>query len=419
MSGSWSTREVAGSDRSPETVPRVPILFFTFFRGFATGGPTTTRNLLLQIDRDRLRPILITQEESPLVDEARALGIDTVILPLAPELKSRNRSLLSSSLGQKLKSLANVFRHNREIARIAKEYDARVFWGGGIQSIVLIGIAARALRVPLVWNVGFSYDFGKGSWLPKLVKWSCLLLCRIVVTQASNQPPRMFGDVVCRLFPKKFVTLPPGIAEDRVAALSEALRESVAKDEERFRILHVGSIHPNKNQLMLVTALSGLVNGPDAHRQVQVDLAGPIQDEVYAERIRQFIAEEKLADHVHFLGWRDDVPKLMSQSDALVLCSNSEGIPHAVREAMYAGLPVVATAVGGLPEIVVDQETGLLVPKGDSERLREALAFLLEDPERCREMGVRAREVVEKKYSLVAWAQNYNDLFVRLAGPVR
>ena len=263
-----------------------------------------------------------------------------------------------------------------------------------------------------MWNVGFSYEFGKRAWLPKLVKWSCLLLSRVVVTQASNQPVRMFGRVVCRLFARKFVTLPPGIARERVAALTEHRGKSEDPDAERFRILHVGSIHPNKNQLMLVRALPGLV---EAHPGIHVDLAGPVQDEPYAEQIRRFVAKEKLEHHVRFLGWRDDVPKLMCESDALVICSNTEGIPHVVREAMYAGLPVVATAVGGLPEIVVDGETGLLVPKGDAQRLQEALTVLLEDPSMLRAMGSRAREVVKEKYSLEAWAQNYNDLFVRLA----
>lgn len=401
----------ASRDRDPETPQPIPILFFTVFRGFATGGPTFTRNLLLEIDRERLRPILVSNEESPLTDEARRLGIDTVVVALDSELTSRNRRLMSASLAAQLRGLGNVLRHNREIARIAKQHRVQVFWGSGIRSIALIALAAFVRRAPLVWNVGFSYDFGRRAWLPKLVKWVCFLLCRVVVTEASNQPPQMFGRFVCRAFPGKFVTLPPGIAAERMTELT-APRDPSVEAAGRFRVLHVGSIHANKNQLMLVRALPGLV---EAHPEIQVDLAGPVQDEAFDEQIRRFVAEHKLEDHVRLLGWRDDVPQLMSESDVLVICSNSEGIPNAVREAMYARLPVVATAVGGLPEIVSDGETGLLVPKGDSERLREALALLVDDPERRRAMGLRAREIVEQRYSLAAWARGYNDLFARLA----
>ena len=102
--------QTSRTDRGPETKPPVPMLFITLFRGFATRGPIFTRNLRLQIDCKRLRAILVSTEGNPLIEDARIPGIDTVVLPLVSELTSRNRRLLSATVGEKLRSLGNPIR---------------------------------------------------------------------------------------------------------------------------------------------------------------------------------------------------------------------------------------------------------------------------------------------------------------------
>ena len=92
-----------------------------------------------------------------------------------------------------------------------------------------------------------------------------------------------------------------------------------------------------------------------------------------------------------FLGHRDDVPAVLSNVDLFVLASRSEAFPNSLIEAMAAGLPVVATAVGGIPELVADGHTGRLVPPGDAEALAHALLDLLDGPTRAAELGRAAR----------------------------
>ena len=94
-----------------------------------------------------------------------------------------------------------------------------------------------------------------------------------------------------------------------------------------------------------------------------------------------------LAEAVHFLGQRQDVPDLLNAMDIFVLPSYSEGVSLALLEAMAAGLPVIATAVGGLPEVVEDGVTGLLIPPRDAEALAGALERLLADPAWARKLG--------------------------------
>ncbi len=114
--------------------------------------------------------------------------------------------------------------------------------------------------------------------------------------------------------------------------------------------------------------------------------------------MRQLAQELGLAGRVHFLGQRPDIPDLLGALDIFVLPSHSEGVSLALLEAMAAGLPVIATAVGGLPEVVTDGVNGLLIPPQDPEALAQALARLLDDPALAKKLGENARRHVEEKF---------------------
>jgi glycosyltransferase involved in cell wall biosynthesis len=121
-----------------------------------------------------------------------------------------------------------------------------------------------------------------------------------------------------------------------------------------------------------------------------------------------------LASHVRFLGERLDVPVILSASDIHVSASHTEGLPNNVLEAMSCGLPVVATAVGGVPEVVVDNETGLLVPARDVDALGTALLGLADDSEGRRRMGRAGHERIAACFtiqrSVAAFEQVYRDV---------
>jgi sugar transferase (PEP-CTERM/EpsH1 system associated) len=112
-------------------------------------------------------------------------------------------------------------------------------------------------------------------------------------------------------------------------------------------------------------------------------------------------------------GSRDDIPELMRAMDLFVLGSLREGISNTILEAMASGLPLVATSTGGNPELVVPNETGLLVPPGDSNALAGAIAQYVRDADLRRRHGRHARERAVAHYSIAAMLMSYRDLYDR------
>jgi glycosyltransferase involved in cell wall biosynthesis len=114
---------------------------------------------------------------------------------------------------------------------------------------------------------------------------------------------------------------------------------------------------------------------------------------------------------VHFVGHQEDILPWLAALDVFVLSSDWEGMSNALLEAMAAGLPVVATAVGGTPEVVVDGVTGLLVPPHDPISLAEAIVRLLDAPDLRRQMGQAGRERVKKSFTVERMVEQTQTLY--------
>jgi glycosyltransferase involved in cell wall biosynthesis len=164
----------------------------------------------------------------------------------------------------------------------------------------------------------------------------------------------------------------------------------------------VGRVDEVKNQTMLVAAAAPLLG--DKVRLVIVG-DGPARAALDAA-----VAALPHPEHVHVLGRRMDVDRLLPGFDVFALSSVSEGLPLVVPEAMAAALPVVSTAVGGIPGVIEDGATGLLTPV-DEDTMRQRLAALAGDRDRARAMGMRARELALSRYSADRMLDDYLALY--------
>lgn len=206
--------------------------------------------------------------------------------------------------------------------------------------------------------------------------------------------------------PQKLHTIPNGIRLDRYAPDPEA--RAAARVElglgDAWVVGTVGRLDPVKNQAMLVRAMAPILSS-----QVRLVIVGEGDARPEIEAAIAQLAEPRW---VVMTGRRMDVPRLIHAFDVFALSSAMEGLPLVVPEAMSAGLPIVTTGVGGLPDVVDDQVTGRVVPV-DEHALGAALAELEADRDRARAMGARARSEALRRFSHDRMVDAYLALYER------
>lgn len=179
------------------------------------------------------------------------------------------------------------------------------------------------------------------------------------------------------------------------------LRRSLGLPEEATLLISVGRLDEAKGQVYLLRALAG-VSAPGSDLRLIILGDGPLRNELAGEAERLGILQR-----VDLRGGVDNVGEFLDASDIFVLPSLWEGLPMAMLEAMNAGLPVVATGVGGIPEVLSHEANGLLCRPADVEDLRRAITRLLESPELCRKLGDAGRGLVRERHSLEAMVDGH------------
>ena len=186
------------------------------------------------------------------------------------------------------------------------------------------------------------------------------------------------------------------------------LHRELGLDSAKRLVGIVGRIAPVKNHRLFFDAMVRvLAECTNTH----VVVAG---DGDLRPAMERYVREIGIANKVSFLGWRYDLPQVYIDLDVVVISSNNEGTPVTAIEAMAAGRPVVATRVGGLPDVISDGETGYLVPPGNVEQLASAIERVLGDGETTERLRRKARESVRHKFVVERLATDIDLLYQRL-----
>jgi len=192
-------------------------------------------------------------------------------------------------------------------------------------------------------------------------------------------------------------------------AQREKARQALGLAADAFAFLAVGSIRPEKGYEDLLAAAASLAGSGKRFRLL---IAGGVADSATSQRLTKMLEDRKLADVVTMLGHRDDVASLYAAADAFVLASRTEGLPLALLEAASAGLPIVATAVGDVVN-VIGPDGGLLVRPGQPETLAAAMDHVLGSRSLRKRLGGSAATTARRDYGLDAMATHYASLFER------
>jgi glycosyltransferase involved in cell wall biosynthesis len=215
--------------------------------------------------------------------------------------------------------------------------------------------------------------------------------------------PVAVGAAVARSFHHLYGSSPAAVIPNGIdlarfwrPELRENWRKANGFASDDLLIVSVGRLEAQKNPCALANAMAGV-----SHAQLLLVGQGPLRAKLLGR------------ERVHLLGVRADIPDILASADVFALASDWEGLPLAVLEAMAAGLPVAATRVGCIPEVVEDGGTGFLIPAGDGEALASALRRLAGDARLRKEMGEAGRARA-KHFDLQAMVDGYESLFARL-----
>ena len=202
------------------------------------------------------------------------------------------------------------------------------------------------------------------------------------------------------------------LSERQLTHDDQAIRRMIGITNEAVLVGTIANLFPRKGYEVMLRALPAIVRAvPTVHYVI----VGSDESD-YADRLKRLAHELKIADRVHIVGFQDPVQPFLASLDLYVHPALMEGFGIAVVEAMAMGKAVVATTTGGLPEVVAQGETGLLVPPGDVESLAATVVSLLQDRVRREQMGLCGRARVHERFSLDASVMHMEQLYDEVLG---
>ncbi|HIA14893.1 MAG TPA: glycosyltransferase family 1 protein [Nitrospirales bacterium] len=335
-------------------------------------------------------PIVVCPNQDPLVSLVRDVGVPVVCMNMPSWRKVKALPLILPAIYRLFRILVS---HKIDVLHIND-----LWWAP-------IGLAASRLAgIPCITHVRADYT-------PRHIRHYRLKACQICipVSKALGQSLERSG-----VDPARIRLLYSGIDLSRIAENhdSAAIKAQYQIDPGRVVIGSVGNLQAVKGYEFLIRAIAHIKTAIPSILCVIVGGG----DRPYAKTLYALVRELDVSDHVVFAGFCDDVYPLLSVMDVFVLASISEGFGIALLEAMALNKPVVATSVGGIPEVVIHGETGLLVNEKDSLALARAISHLLANREQAAAMGKRGRERVEACFSIKASIARLESLYAEVLG---
>ncbi|MBI5731814.1 MAG: glycosyltransferase [Candidatus Magasanikbacteria bacterium] len=338
-------------------------------------------DLLTRLDRSRFEPILAT------VIGAGKLENDFKALNIPLHIFGRRRVRYWSGVAQ-FCQLFRLFKKEKPTI-VHTQLFAADFWGR---------LAAKAAGVPIIVTTEQNINADQ-SWLREFLKKSTYRFCD--------------GAVAISNAVKKYMMKKYGVPEGKieiipndvdVAALEKKLEKAPPRNPDKKIILTVGRLTPQKGQDYLLKALAML-----PRCELWLAGEGPLE-----KKLRGLAKNLKIEERVKFLGVRSDIPELLSQADLFVFPSLWEGLGIAVLEAAVAKVPIVASKIDGILDIIKDRESGLLVEPKDAAGLAKATEEILANPQKSRERAEKACDWVKQNFDIKIVTRQYERVYEKL-----
>lgn len=366
------------------TAPQT-VLFISNHGDVRGGGEISLLGLLDGLTRSHSwRPVLLVPEEGSIAVKSRAIDVPTSVIPM-PTLKRMTPGAL---------------RHIFRLARLIRTTGAGIVHANGTRAMIYGGLAGKLAHCPVVWHVRVMDSDGL---LDRGLHW---MATRVIVNSQAVRQRFSWAHA------EKIHCIHNGIDTSHFAPRppDSLTRASLSLAEDDRVVASVGRFVAYKGYEDLLHAWRQVLRVIPRGKLV---LAG---DGALRSDLENLAETLGIARHVRFIGWVEDVRPILALSEMFALPSHGEHFGRVVIEAMAMGKAVVATRAGGVPEIVVPHETGLLVPPADPPRLTEAMLDLLSHPSHATKYGEAGRRRVEEHFSLRQHVQAVEQVYHDVRG---
>lgn len=350
-----------------------------------SGSPTSLIDIVTHLDRSRYEPVVMTSRQGPLSAALQARRIAVLIQP--------DTLLTKTSVPRYARHLATNVCLLRTM-RPSIVHANRVDWRPSIM------LAARMLRIPSIVHVRNDGEYNPRN---STLRWASHIIA------VSNHVARPF--VADRRFSQKVSVLYNGVD---LTQYEFRRRNTYPIPQDHPTIGFVGRISPMKGVHIAIQALKLVREVYPTARLIAIGCA-PKEHVSYERYCRQLVSDNGLCKHVRFMGFRDDVHKWMPTFDVFVLPTVKEAFGKVIIEAMAAGCPVVASRVGGIPEIIPDERFGVLVEPNDPREFANGIIRILSDPIWAGEVASRSAARVHEMFSLSAMLSRLQDIYACFA----
>lgn len=358
-------------------------LIFDAYYGTAGGNQRYIRLLFQQARRDGWQPSLLCPGDGRLPESIREIGGDVAVVPQSPRLDRYGGSVLRSGLFSRVACLIALLAYNFRVLSTLREIKPDVVQCHNTRSLLMIVLAAKIVRIPAVLFIKSEISN------PLLDRLAMKLASRVFFIADALMPAKRKA---------KYRKLPIGID---FAAVDETIaRRTVDGDpedhKEHLTFAFAGWLSPAKGVHVLLDAFERTTNQIS---DVRLEIIGDSDDEEYKAELHNVVNWQRLEQRVKFHGWREDVLDALDNADIYVLPSFTEGVPRSIVEAMALGKPVIATNVGGVPELLEAGELGLITIPNESTALAAAMYDLAADKSLREALSERGQKIARAKYS--------------------
>lgn len=354
------------------------------------GARISLVELLTHIDRSRFRPVVICHRYGPLIDTLRDIDVETRIVHFGNWRKAKYWPLIPFAV--------------RQMVYLSRQEDAKLWHANEFWSYPYARMSANRTGIPAICH--FRCSRTPKQIPPRKIKNYLLPKADALITVSKAQK-RLF-----KKFPEmadKIRVIHNGVDLHRfMTANGQSFRAELGVKPGQLLVGVVGPVSRHKGiEEFIRAARDVLATYPDARFAV----VGPDRPRAFLEEMISLAETLGIKKNIIFTGFRDDIPEVMSGLDVLLTPSRVEAFGRVLLEAMAAGTPVIASQVGGIPEVISEHDLGILVPPKAPDKLARAILDIMSDEKRRDHIITKAREHVSQHFTIESHTREIEKVY--------